>query len=621
MRIHPLLLVPFAALQLSLSAAVPPPEQLLPADTLVMATLPDIDKARAAWNSTPAVQFWSAPEMKAFRDKITDKFSLDVLAPMEKELGVGFTNYTALIRGQITFAVTLGGANAEPAGMLLIDTKDKAEAAAKLIADLKQKWVDSGKTVKTQKVRDVEFAIIPVDAKSLGAGLPLPPGGGGEGGGRLAVGQTGSLLMIGNQPEAFEKILVRLSGGSLPALGEQANFQTAYSANFRNSVGYFWVNMKTVLGLAMKELDKQSADAPQDNPMAPPSPAKIFSALGITSLESAGLYMSTASEGELYGGYLAIPESGRKGLLKILAPEAKDASPPAFVPADVTRFFRWRLDGQKTFAGVEALVVEMFPPAQALIGMVIESAGKDKDPNFDLRKMLIGNLGDDLVQFEKAPRSAKLDDVISAPSLMLIGSPRADQLAGAIRTGMGFMIPPGDEGDAKDREFLGRKIYAFPMPGMPGATIAESKVFSFTSSGSYLVMGTDTPMLEEYLRGPESQGRPLREVPGLNEAAQKVGGMGTGMFGYDNQTESLRVIYEAVRKDPAVFDRMLAGPLGISTVAPEMLKSRQAWLDFSLLPPWETVAKYYHYTVFAGSSAADGLHFKMFAPTPPRLRN
>jgi hypothetical protein len=45
----------------------------------------------------------------------------------------------------------------------------------------------------------------------------------------------------------------------------------------------------------------------------------------------------------------------------------------------------------------------------------------------------------------------------------------------------------------------------------------------------------------------------------------------------------------------------------------------RAWLDFSLLPEYDAVAKYFYISTFAGSANADGLTFKVFTPRPPTL--
>jgi hypothetical protein len=43
------------------------------------------------------------------------------------------------------------------------------------------------------------------------------------------------------------------------------------------------------------------------------------------------------------------------------------------------------------------------------------------------------------------------------------------------------------------------------------------------------------------------------------------------------------------------------------------------WFDFSLLPEYDTVSKYFYFSVYSGSTTTDGLSFKAFAPRPPHL--
>jgi hypothetical protein len=44
-------------------------------------------------------------------------------------------------------------------------------------------------------------------------------------------------------------------------------------------------------------------------------------------------------------------------------------------------------------------------------------------------------------------------------------------------------------------------------------------------------------------------------------------------------------------------------------------------MDFSLLPDFDSLAKYFYFTVYGGSANVDGLSFKLFAPVPPGLKN
>jgi hypothetical protein len=347
--------------------------------------------------------------------------------------------------------------------------------------------------------------------------------------------------------------------------------------------------------------------------MAPP-PDKVIDAFGLTGLKTLAFVGRHSTEGDSAEMLLGVPEGNRKGLFRLIATEAKDAAPPAFVPADAVTFNRWRLDGQKFWAALEAMVNEIAPGGlQGVTGMVNEVA-KQKDPGFDFVKSLIGNLSDDLVSYAKAPRGTTLEEIGAQPSIFLLGSPKADELAQALRSlvngaASNPMFPIG--GEMKEREFLGRKIYSMDLPAMEGS----AKTLQMVASGGYVAFGTDTPMIEEFLRSADSKPKPLTDTPGFGDAAQKVGGTATGLFGFQNDKENMRAIYEAIRANNDLLNSLFG----------EMLEDVDAgalkdWLDFSLLPPFDRVAKYFGISVFAGSMTKDGYLMKVLTPMPATAR-
>jgi len=50
------------------------------------------------------------------------------------------------------------------------------------------------------------------------------------------------------------------------------------------------------------------------------------------------------------------------------------------------------------------------------------TAAKEKDPAFGREESFIGNLGDDLISYEKAPRGTTPADLRSPPAIFLLGS-------------------------------------------------------------------------------------------------------------------------------------------------------------------------------------------------------
>ncbi len=54
--------------------------------------------------------------------------------------------------------------------------------------------------------------------------------------------------------------------------------------------------------------------------------------------------------------------------------------------------------------------------------------------------------------------------------------------------------------------------------------------------------------------------------------------------------------------------------------APAIINSLKDWLDFSLLPPFDKVARYFGISVFAGSMTRDGYLMKVLTPVPATAR-
>ena len=631
-------------LVLNASAAIPSPDKLLPDDTLVVVTVPDFSKVREIYRKSPQRQFWNDPAMKPFRDNFLSKWKEEFVKPLERELNVSFDTYTNLVRGQITFALLQNGGPAavdQPLGwLLLLDAKEKSSQLKANLADLRQKWVDAGKSIKTEKIRDLDFAVLPMSSNDLpktlrkffpqpsevqelpveGEPKKLAPKS------ELVIGQVDSLLILGNSTRGVEKIVIRLTGGAVPALGELAAYDANHRALFRDAPFYGWVNVKSLIEfMNRKSSEKRSSDAP--DPFAAPKPDKIISAIGMAGLKTIAFNFQDSNEGSLFQVFIGAPEATRQGIFKILAGEAKDAAPPQFVPADAVKFRRWRLDGQKAWAALEKMLADISPQSLNTVNFILDTANtaaKDKDPSFDIKKNLIGNLGDDIITYEKAPRGNTLAELRSPPSLFLLSSPHPEQLAAALKSVLVFMSQQA--GTPAEREFLGRKIFSVTLPAVPlpmggSSRPATPRTLSYAASGGYVAMSTDTSLLEEFLRSSETQAKMLRELPGLVGATQKVTDPGTGLLAYENNAETMRASFEGWKKEPssitnATASSLLPGAIGMA--GPE--RTFKEWMDFSLLPAYDKVAKYFHFTVYAGSANVDGLTLKIFTPIPPALK-
>jgi hypothetical protein len=622
-------------------ATIPPAEKLLPADTLVVFTVPDWAQMRGIYDKSQPSRFWSDAAMKPFREKFMAKWNEEFIGPLERDLGVKFDDYSALPQGQFTLAITQNGwagqehDAAEPGVLFLLDAKAKSGQLKTNLAELRKKWTDAGKAIKTEKFRDVEFSIVPLSSndvpKTLKSFFPQKqevqelgkePAKPSSSKSELVVGQFESLLIVGNSTKVIEGVVARLTGGNAPALADEPAFEQNRLALFRDAPLYGWINTKTFFDLLLK-IPPAKPNPLAPNPMPLPDLDKVITGLGLAGLKTVAFTFRDLSDGSAFEVFLGAPEASRQGLLKVIAADAKDAGPPPFVPADVVKFQRWRLDGPKTFAALERMLKDISPQlfnSWDYLAKNGEEAMKQFDPKYDLRNNIFGNLGDDIITYAKAPRGNSLAELTSPPSLFALATPNAEALAHAL-SGL-LVLRSSDALTPKVREFLGRKIYSVGLPTtpQPGPAVAASTL-SYAASGGYVVFSSDAATLEEFLRSAESPGKPLRETAGLADAAQHVGGQGTGMFTYENQSETMRTSFEMLKKLAAVTNTPPSSSPLASTIpfaGPE--KSLRDWMDFSLLPEFPKVAKYFYFTVWAGSANADGLTYKFFSPTPPGVK-
>jgi len=608
-------------------AAIPPAENLLPADTLMLVTVPDFAKLRDAARQSPQCQLWNDPAMKPFHDKFMARWNEKLVAPLERELGIKLDDYTGLPQGQLTLAVTQngwnGGDDPAPGLLLLLDARGKSDVLKTNLAELRKKWTEAGRTARTETVRGIPFSVVTVSSNDIPATLakifprrqpvselgkenkPAPPG-------EIVIGQFESLLIVGSSIKVAEPVVARLTGGAAPALADQALFAADRLAQFRDAPLYYgWLNARTLFDVLVHQ------PAPEPNPDAPspipPFPwTKVLGASGLTGLKSVSLSYRETRDGSQADFYLSVPESSRQGLFKIIAAAPKDAGPPAFVPADAVKFWRWRVDGQKSWATLQKMVADVSPAWLDSLNAAINFfnlGAQQKDPNFDLRKNLIGNLGDDWMSYQMAPAGNSLAELSAPPSLFLFSAVNPDQAVLAIKS----LVPAAATGSAAaPRQFMGRTIYTLPLASRGAA--AGRSLYCTTSSG-YVALSADVSLIESFLRSADSKVKPLRESAGFAGAAQHVGGAGNGIFAFESQRESMRAVFTALKNAPP---NSRANPFGaLPFSSPEKIFGD--WVDFSLLPDYDKVSKYFYFSVTGGSATADGLSYKVFAPRPPQL--
>jgi len=136
-----------------------------------MVTVPDFGKIREIFQASPQIQLWNSPAMRPFKEKFLTRWNEEFIKPLERELDIRFDDYTSLPQGQLTFAVTQNGAGEQedqPLGkLLLLDTRDQSDRLKTNLFELRKKWVDAGKLLKSERICGFEFFVLPVTSNDV----------------------------------------------------------------------------------------------------------------------------------------------------------------------------------------------------------------------------------------------------------------------------------------------------------------------------------------------------------------------------------------------------------------------------------------------------------------------
>ena len=254
-------------------AAIPSAEKLLPQDTIAFLTIPDWNGLLEASKVSPQLMLWNDAAMKPFHDKIMDKVKEKFISPLERDLGLKLEDYADLPQGQFTVAINLNGSNGHddipPGIVLLMDVKTKSDQLKTNLTNLTKKITDSGRTVRSVQVHSLPFSVVTLSTNDL-VNIMGPRKNVSELGKEPKVeqpvdiyfGQYQSLLIAATSEKLVDAIASHLTGGSAPALADDAVFAADQATQFRNSPTYYgWFNARLVF--------TQMAALPEDDGSEP----------------------------------------------------------------------------------------------------------------------------------------------------------------------------------------------------------------------------------------------------------------------------------------------------------------------------------------------------------------
>lgn len=572
-------------------------EDLLPEDTLAFATVADMPAFRAWLTNGAATAYWRDPAMAPFRSHFASSLDNGVVQPLEAWLGFPLDEFADMATGPVTLALVQNdwtGTNAaRPALLAWADVGDATNKLAKRLRFLTKEWTERERPFGTNTLRETPFF-------TWTAQTPDNPLFRAVASGTNAItwhlGQSGSLLLLSSSASALERVLDRNTATNPGPVALRPRFASVRTNLFAGALVQAWLDGERLLPPLRRQLASLEA---------PIRPETIARFLGLTSVQAAAFALKSDSSGTLLDFSVASPIAQREGFPKFAKLRSEESRPPDFVPRSALSATRLRFDLKGLLSGLEAFVVEAEPAANGALRLILDAAGKDEDPGYDLRSQLLEYLGDDVVLYQPLPTTNTLDALLFPPRVVLLGSPAPGRLANALRVLANTLSP--EPGSVSVRTVEGARLHR--------AKISDDEGYSFAPIAGYVAISADEALVEALLKPADTNAPALKNLSGLAEAANRVGGLDTGWFSYEAPRESLRLRLQGVQQ-------IAEGPVDITLLGRlwSMLISAEAdappVFDFKLHPPIEAVARHLGFSVATGETTDEGFRFRAFTPAP-----
>ncbi len=567
-------------------AALPKAAKLVPAETIFLVSTSDFSQLEQQFKKTNLYQFYKEPAMAAFVDNFKSKWN-----EQNKDAGVvkEILNAGIFPQKNMTFALVLNQAaieKDEPTALFIIEWGQDFPKVKEAIAKAVKKTVENGGGQKTENYRSVEIkTIIAKDSSRLEYGFSSS----------LSYCFIDDCLLGSEDIEILKFVIAHIKGASSLVLADADDYKAVMKAVGPYHDIDFYVNIKQLIKMM---LDEDSSGEGKT----------IVSNLGFDNVAAFGASVGVARKsGTSFSGKALLKINGsKKGVCKILDMESASVRPPAFISPDTYSMAFFNLDLKKAFGELGNILNSFSPAAAAWMYMPLPTSDSPDEAGLKIIDDIINHLGSQIIISQELNKPFTENSLGKKIVFCLEVNDRR-----ALEKSLSLLhrkfIAPGNP-DAR-RELLGYTIYRIDFPGLsllagglspmqntsPQNTPQMPKL-AFTITDTHLIFSTESKV-EQTIRI-------------LNSPAAK-------------SVASAKWFSQAKSSIPSIVglaymeDGVSAGELAFWMFKQHsemqmigMLDSFEELVDFSLLPDFEKVRKYFSASAFYGISRADGFFFE-----------
>jgi hypothetical protein len=593
---------------------LPKTAKLVPPETIVLADINNFSQLWTQFEKTNIYQLYKDPVMAAFINNFKTKWQEKKQQP-ESEYLRTIIDAGVLPQGRLAAALVIDKQTSEanePPVLVIAQWGDKIDKIRETIDKIVGKAVENGAHRQTEDYRGVE--IVTIEKK--------PPQ-------SLNYCFIDDCLIGSTSPNVLKFVVAQIKGAGSTTLDDDRDFTSTMNAVNPSNAGRIdlYVNIKQVIKTELTEDTTGKAKTMIDN-------------LGLNNVTSFGCCIEPASgPGDSTIGKAILKIDGAKeGICKMLDLESAPIRMPPFIDSSACSVSVVNLNIKKAFDELTNILTRFSPQMASIMYMPILPPGPQGEPGLQLKSDIIDYLGSQIIVAESIDKSqpdrsttrSSEGEPPKTRSIIAIAIENRAALEKSLSMIHSKLIAPNNP-DAT-HQLLGYTIYTVDLSGLlpmfgggpgrkPMRAAAEPDIpkmppSAFTVTDTHLIFSSESAV-EQAIRTMSSNAESVSSQRWFNKARSNIPSE-VGIAGMENNAASGEYLWSTIRQskkpDKAEGnDKKNQISVGITSQSlfPQIMFSQGDGLfDFSLLPEFEAVKKYFGVSAFYGISRQDGFFFE-----------
>lgn len=608
--------------------SLPPTAELLPPDTIAVVNISNFSRLQEQFKKTGFHKFYKDPSMADFVNAAKSK-CLEEIKKENNSILRAIVESKIYPEGRMAFAFILKseGKEMEESFIIISQWGSGTGDIKRAVRESSEKAVSAGSHRKSEEYRGVNIVTLIQELPSrevpdysnydpsqsnkppMKTYQPEPQ--------EIHYCFVEDCLIASNDMESVRFVIAHIQGASSPDLSMESDYNNMLKAVGPYHEVDFYVNIQQLIKVNVAGENSEKSKT-------------IVSKLGLDSIRSFACSVGVGrhKRSSLNGKALLKSGGSKKGILKVLDFESSGLNLPRFLSASTSSVTVINLDIPKAFEEVASIAGSISPQAGVVFYAPLVPGGPGGEGDIQLQRDVISHLGSRIIITNELKEGNGEGSDFESQSYFLVSVEDRDSLEKSLSELHEKLLARGKK-DSK-RELLGHTIYLLeaggffpwllqgglrPMQGVSEQKRRERLSMAFTVTDTHLIFGKESAV-ENAIRAISSRQMESLKTARWFATARDAIPAAVGFASLKNREATSRILWEQMKKAASSKEKSVQTGAGFSNRNFFFLTLQGEMFDYSLLPAFDEVSKYFGLSAFYGKSRADGLYieFKYFNP-------